>query len=105
VDVTGRPLQICAEEEISALGAGVLVQAATRGGKASSLHQIAARSARYSGTVLPDGRVSPAYDAYFQVYQRLFAQLRDVFPKLTAARQLSESLLPEVCADPDHQGP
>jgi len=104
-DVTGRPLQICAEEEISALGAGVLVQAATRGGKANSLHEVAARSARYSGTVMPDTRVAPAYDAYFALYQRLFGQLRDVFPELTAARQLSESLQLDMRTDPDNYRP
>jgi len=91
-DVTGRPLQICAEEEISALGAGVLVQAAIRNDQAETLHDVAARSARYSRTVIPDPRTALAYDAYFAVYQRLYGQLRDVFPELNAARQLSESL-------------
>lgn len=91
-DVTGRPLQICAEDEISALGAGVLVQTAISGHQADTLHAVAARSARYSRTVIPDIRVAPAYDAYFAVYQQLYRRLRDIFPDLSAARQLSESL-------------
>lgn len=90
-DVTGRPLQICAEEEISALGAGVLIQAATRGGQTDVLHEVAARSARYSGTVVPDTRAARAYDAYFAIYQRLYEQFREIFPELSAARRLIES--------------
>jgi xylulokinase len=86
-DVTQRPLLICAEEEISALGAAVLAHASQpgAGGSARSVASTAHVMASYERTVDPDPARCADYDRFFAVHRRLYPQLREIFEPLAAA--------------------
>jgi len=82
-DVTGRALHICAEEEISAMGAAVLGFA--RNDDHDLLHEAAARMVRIAHTVEPNPAAHEVYERFYHVYRDVYPSLRDTFPLLAAA--------------------
>jgi xylulokinase len=86
-DVSQRPLLICAEDEISALGAAVLGHASQPGaaGSARSITATANAMASYERTVDPDPERAEDYDRFCAVHRQLYPQLRTIFPALASA--------------------
>lgn len=86
-DVTQRQLLICAEEEISALGAAMLGQAQTPDddGRTRTVAATGAAMAAYGGGVDPDPTRAPDYDRFYALQRRLYPQLRDIFSGLASA--------------------
>ncbi|HEX8519316.1 MAG TPA: FGGY family carbohydrate kinase [Pseudonocardia sp.] len=82
-DVTGRPLEVCTDDEISARGAAVLGFAATD--DAAVLHDTAQRMTPPTRTVEPDAAAHERYGPLYEVYRTLYPALRDVFPALRKA--------------------
>jgi len=88
-DVTGRPVELCAGEEISARGAAVLAWAgaglpvddgrAADGGRVAA---VARAMASFGATIEPRAEVTGAYDRLFAVQRRIYPALRDVFADL-----------------------
>lgn len=85
-DVTGRRVELCDGEEISARGAAVLAWAASSPEQRLPLErridQAARAMHRVALTVEPDPRTEDAYAAVFAVQQRIYPALRDVFGAL-----------------------
>ncbi len=82
-DVTGRPIRTPATEGIEApLADALLVGLAT--GLVDRYERIR-EWVRYTEPVLPHPDRHAAYDRQYALYQRLFAALRPLFPKLSAA--------------------
>ena len=85
-DVTGRPLQVCADAEWSAAGAAALAHA-----HLAHAHRTPAGSEESVGTpppgreVRPDARATARYEAFSAVHRRIYPALRDLFPDLLAA--------------------
>lgn len=92
-DVTGRPLRVCADGELSAAGAALLarehlVRRAARNGTQDGRPSTTARPALVEPEgrdVTPDPPAVERYDRLFAVYRRLYPQLRDLFGDLSAA--------------------
>ncbi len=79
-DVLERPLEICSEPEISALGAAVI--AAVGIGAHPSLAEACAAMTRTGRTVEPDRRSGSAYAELRALHQELYPQLRGVMRRL-----------------------
>jgi xylulokinase len=94
-DVTGRTVQLCGDDEISARGAAVLAAASAGVGVAAGLptaERIAAVSTSMAAPALargarrtPDASRRAAYEALFAVYAQLYPALRTVFADLQQA--------------------
>lgn len=87
-DVTQRPIEICLEEEISAVGAGVMAQAWLQGGP-QHVRGIARRTARTARRVEPDLTRRQIYQDLFDLQQELYPRIADLYPRLTRIRQLA----------------
>lgn len=86
-DITGRPVRVCADPEMSAAGANLLGwEFLHRSDQPTALVPAAAPSGR---DVLPDPAAAPGYDALFAVYRRVYPALRDLYPDLAAAAQVA----------------
>jgi xylulokinase len=87
-DVTGSPVTVCADTEITALGAAVQAAAATglHGGSGhDAVRASAAAMARFSHTVEP-GPAAAAYEPMFPIYRKLYGQLAETFAELYQVR-------------------
>jgi xylulokinase len=73
-DVFGRPLEVSAMGEVSALGAAAV--ALTASGAFSSLPDAAHRLAVIDGVVEPRADAAAAYDGLLKIYQRLYPETR-----------------------------
>jgi xylulokinase len=73
-DVFGRPLEVSAMGEVSALGAAAV--ALTASGAFSSLPDAAHRLVVIDGVVEPRADAAAAYDGLLKVYQRLYPETR-----------------------------
>lgn len=87
-DVTQRPIEICLEEEISALGAGVMAQAWLHGGP-QNVRRLARRCARIARRVEPDPSRRQIYQDLFALQQDLYPRIADLYPRLTKIRHLA----------------
>lgn len=76
-DVTQRPLQVCADEEVSAAGAGVIARAFLRG--ESGDQTVPALTA---AEMRPDEGLAAVYGRLADTYGRLYHALRPLFPGL-----------------------
>jgi xylulokinase len=85
-DITQRPVQISAEDEVSALGAAVIARAWASGGGPAGIPDAAAAMARTVRVVSPRTEVAPVYQQLFGVYRQLYPALRPVFADLAAVR-------------------
>jgi xylulokinase len=86
-DITGRPVRVCADPEVSAAGAAALV----RGFLDRAVHpspEVAPPALPIGREVLPDPSTAAGYDALFAVYRRMYPALRGLFPDLAAAARV-----------------
>lgn len=94
-DVTQRPLEICLEEEISALGVGVMAQAWLHGGSHHT-RDLAARTARIARRVDPDPSRRHIYEDLFAFQRELYPRVADLYPTLTTLRHRARA--PSDCS-------
>lgn len=88
-DITQRPVQVCADLEVSAAGAAVLA----RGFLDREAHpcwKVAPPAASLGHEMLPDPSTAAGYGALFGVYRRIYPALCGVFPDLAAAASLRQ---------------
>lgn len=83
-DTTGIPLTICAQSEISALGAAVLAVAYLDSPERPDVVATARRMAELGRTVEPDAARHEQYGEIAGIQRRLYPRLRDVFEDLHA---------------------
>ena len=94
-DTTGLPITVCAQEEISALGAAVLAMAST-GIYGNTDVATAARNMAQSGrTIEPDMQLHERYREIADVQRSLYPQLRETFGRLHNLAQKYPSTRPE----------
>src|ERR1700712_22978 len=79
-DVFNRPLEVCASGEVSALGAAAI--ALTAIGEYASLPEAASAMARTDATVEPRADAALEYAELRSVYQRVYAETRDLLHTL-----------------------
>jgi len=83
-DITGRPVRVCADPEVSAAGAAVLARGfLNRAACASDSPKPA--TIPLGREVLPDPSTKAGYDALFGVYRQMYPALRKLFYDLAAA--------------------
>lgn len=78
--VLGRPLQRCAEDEISALGAGILAHVAV--GTHADLGVAASAMVSIADPVEPDPALVEAYEPMREIFTELYPSLRSVLHRL-----------------------
>jgi xylulokinase len=83
-DICRLPIEISAEEEVSALGAAVIARAWSDGQGAAGIPAAAAAMARTTRVVRPRAEVATTYDQHFAVYRRLYPALKPIFAELAA---------------------
>lgn len=81
-DVLDRPLRICAEAEISALGAAMVAHVAA--GTHPDVQAVAAAMASVSGVVSPDPERAAQYGPMREIYSELYPTLRETLHRLDA---------------------
>lgn len=89
-DVLGRPLEICAEPEISALGAAIV--AAVGIGAQPSLQVACATMTRVGRTVAPRAGATAVYAELRDVHRQLYPQLRGAMRTLDSFVQHQSSV-------------
>lgn len=100
-DISQLPVQIAAEDEVSALGAAVIARAWASGQRASEpgvvgelgaagIPAAAAAMARTTRVVHPRPAVASTYERLFAVYRRLYPALQPVFAELAAVSRPDE---------------
>ncbi len=77
----GVPLEVCAGEEISALGAAVMAFSAVTGTDVASVARAMARTA---GVTEPDPDLAARYQAVDELQGELYDRVSDLFPRLQA---------------------
>src|SRR5664279_3145211 len=83
-DITGRPVRVCADSEVSAAGAAALAwEFLDRQGHTSG--QVALPEMLLGREALPDPSTAARYDAFFGVYRQMYPALRGLFHALAAA--------------------
>lgn len=81
-DTAGLPITVCAEDEISALGAAVLAMAWVADPQNPDVASTAIQMAHFGDTVEPDPVRHERYQEVAAVQRRLYPQLKDVFEDL-----------------------
>ncbi|MDK8099071.1 MAG: FGGY-family carbohydrate kinase [Winkia neuii] len=86
-DCTGLPITMCAESEISALGAAVLAMASTDAYENHDVAVAAKNMASFGETVEPNKELHERYQEIAEVQRSLYPRLKDIFEDL---HQLAE---------------
>jgi sugar (pentulose or hexulose) kinase len=86
-DISQLPVEIAAEDEVSALGAAVIARAWASGRGAAGIPDAAAAMARTTRVVQPQVSLASTYERLFGVYRRVYPALRPVFAELAAAQE------------------
>jgi xylulokinase len=86
-DITQRPVQVCADLEVSAAGAAVLARGFLDP-ESRPFWKASPAAVSLSHEVLPDPSTAAGYGALFGVYRRIYPAIRGVFPDLAAAAGL-----------------
>lgn len=81
-DVIGVPITLCAEDEISALGAAVVAMAGIGAHGSNSVEDSAKAMAQFGETVDPNMGLHDQYSDIAAVQRKLYPALKDVFPEL-----------------------
>ncbi len=81
-DTVGLPITVCAEDEISALGAAVLAMAATGAHGKPDVAKSAEAMAHFGETVEPDMERHAQYQEVAAIQRKLYPQLQGVFEDL-----------------------
>lgn len=91
-DTIGLPITICAEDEISALGAAVLAMAATGAHGTPDVAKSAEIMAHFGETIEPNLALHTQYQEVANIQRKLYPQLREVFEDLhTLSEKTTES--------------
>ena len=90
-DITGRPVRVCSDGEVSAAGAALLARDYLDGrGRAPDDRPPAEPVVEPAGhDVIPDATKAAVYGALYAVYRSLYPQLRTVFADLAGAVAVS----------------
>jgi xylulokinase len=89
-DISQLPVQIAAQDEVSALGAAVIARAWADGQGAAGIPAAAAAMAGTSAVVQPRTELASTYERLFAVYRSLYPALKPVFAALAAVPTLDE---------------
>ena len=81
-DTAGVPITLCAEDEISALGAAVVAMAGIGAHGSGGVEQSAREMAHFGITVEPDMALHEQYKDVAAAQRKLYPQLRDIFHEL-----------------------
>ncbi|MDO4665914.1 MAG: FGGY-family carbohydrate kinase [Actinomycetaceae bacterium] len=92
-DCTGLPITLCAQDEISALGAALLAMAATEA--YPDVATAVAQMAQYGETIEPDMKMHERYCEIAAIQRELYPKLTDTFEKLYNLNQKYPSTRPE----------
>jgi sugar (pentulose or hexulose) kinase len=87
-DISQLPVEIAAEDEVSALGAAVIARAWASGQGAAGIPAAAAAMARTTRVVQPRPAVASTYARLFEVYRQVYPALRPVFAELAAIQRV-----------------
>jgi sugar (pentulose or hexulose) kinase len=85
-DISQLPVEIAAEDEVSALGAAVIARAWDCGKGAAGIPDAAAAMARTVRVVQPQVSLASTYERLFGVYRQVYPALRPVFAELAAVQ-------------------
>ena len=99
-DTTGIEITVCAEDEISALGASVLAMAAIGAHEpvVDGVPNVAASAkamARFGDVIEPDMEMHKRYQEVAAVQQKLYPQLKETFEELHQIAERYPSTKPE----------
>lgn len=94
-DTTGLPITVCAQEEISALGAAVLAMASTGVYGDKDVATAARAMAQNGRTIEPDLALHERYREIAEVQRTLYPQLRETFESLHHLAQKYPSTRPQ----------
>lgn len=94
-DITGLPLTVCLEDEISALGAAVLAMASTGVFGNHDVAHAATKMARFGETVEPKREMFEQYQEISGIQRQLYPKLKDTFEDLHALAEKYPSTKPE----------
>jgi len=83
-DISQLPVQIGAQDEVSALGAAMIARAWADGRGAAGIPAAAAAMAGPSRVVQPRPEVASTYQRLFEVYRGIYPALKPVFAELAA---------------------
>ncbi len=83
-DITGRPVSVCTEDEVSALGAAMLAAAAAGLHGDGDVRASSEAMAAFDRVVEPH-ETTGAYEPLYEAYRRLYPQLAELFPLLEQA--------------------
>ena len=83
-DITGVPIRICLEDEISAMGAAMLAMAGVGTFGDHNVQAAAEAMAQFGDLVEPDASVKARYDEIGAIQRELYPALKGVFEKLHA---------------------
>lgn len=94
-DTTGLPITVCAQDEISALGAAVLAMAHTGTFGSNDVATAATNMAQYGRTIEPDMKLHEQYCEIAEVQRELYPKLKDTFEHLHELSEKYPSTRPE----------
>jgi xylulokinase len=83
-DTSGLPITACLEDEISALGAGVLAMASTGVHGDTSIRTAANEMARFGDVVEPNEELHEVYQELGEIQGELYSALKSSTDKLQA---------------------
>jgi len=81
-DIIGKPITVCLQDEISALGAAVLAMASTGVHGEPNIAKTAKEMVQLGKTIEPNKEKIDIYDEISDIQRQLYPQLRNVFEQL-----------------------
>lgn len=81
-DITGLPITICLEDEISALGAAIQAMASTGVFGTKDIAEASKRMARFGEVIQPNMEKHKVYAEVAKIQRQLYPQLKDIFKQL-----------------------
>ncbi len=94
-DITGIPITICLEDEISALGAAVQAMASTGVFGTKDIAHASKQMARFGETIEPNPEKTRMYSEVAEIQRQLYPQLKDIFKQLHVLSEKYPSTKPE----------
>ncbi|WP_128330606.1 FGGY-family carbohydrate kinase [Apibacter sp. HY039] len=94
-DITGIPVTICLEDEISALGASVQAMASTGVFGNTDIAYASQQMARFGETIEPDMKKHEQYTEVGDIQKDIYPQLKDIFMRLNTLSEKYPSTRPE----------
>lgn len=94
-DITGIPITICLEDEISALGAAIQAMAHTGIFGTQDIAEASKKMARFGDTLEPNLEKNKIYLEVAKVQHQLYPQLKDIFKQLHVLSEKYPGVKPE----------